>query len=83
MYEWSPALARMSVNKINPAKLLNSKWTAVDPLNDEKHFLVTRLEIDKHGEVAHCLLQAVISKRSLPIDWKALEDQAKWIQGWK
>jgi tryptophan-rich hypothetical protein len=29
--------------QINPAKLLLSKWTAVKPVNKEKHFLVTKL----------------------------------------
>lgn len=28
------------MNQINPSKLLNSKWTAVKPINREKHFLV-------------------------------------------
>lgn len=62
---------------------MNSKWTAVNPVNDEKHFLVTRLEMDKRGEVAHCQMEAVISNRSILIDWKELEDTKDWIQGWK
>lgn len=62
---------------------MNSKWTAVNPVNDEKHFLVTRLEMGKHGEVAHCLMEAVISNRPMSIDWKELEDTSDWIQGWK
>lgn len=62
---------------------MNSKWTAVRPVNDEKHFLVTRLEMDKHGDVAQCLLEAVISNRSIPIDWKELENTSNWIHGWK
>ena len=35
------------MNKINPKKLLNSKWTAVKPTNKEKHFLVTEIEFDE------------------------------------
>ena len=62
---------------------MNSKWTAVNPVNDEKHFLITEVEFDKHGEVVHCLMEAVISKRSKTIDWKALENAGNWIQGWK
>jgi hypothetical protein len=27
------------MNNINPKKLLNSKWTAVTPVNKEKHFM--------------------------------------------
>lgn len=69
--------------KINPRKLLNSKWTAVAPVNDEKHFLITELEFDNQGEVVHCLMEAVISNRSAPIDWKELENTGNWIQGWE
>ena len=73
----------MPVNKINPRKLLNSKWTAVNPVNDEKHFLVTKLEFDKQGEVVHCLMEAVISNRESAIEWNDLENSNNWIQGWK
>jgi hypothetical protein len=31
-------------NRLSPKKLLLSKWTAVQPLNREKHFVVVRRE---------------------------------------
>lgn len=71
------------MNKINPKKLLNSKWTAVHPVNKEKHFLVTELKFDEEGEVIYCLIEAVISNRSEPIEWTALKNTDKWLQGWK
>jgi tryptophan-rich hypothetical protein len=71
------------VNKINPRKLLNSKWTAVNPTHKEKHFIVTEMEFDEEGEVIYCLLEAVISKHSESIDWKSLTDNETWLQGWK
>jgi tryptophan-rich hypothetical protein len=71
------------MTKINPSKLLNSKWTAVKPLRKEKHFLVTELEFDEEGDVAHCLIEAVISNRSAPIQWRELKNNEKWLQGWK
>ena len=74
---------RESVNKINPKKLLNSKWTAVNPVVKEKHFLVTELEFDEEGDVVHCLIEAVISNRSAPIQWKELKNNDSWLQGWK
>jgi tryptophan-rich hypothetical protein len=74
---------RTSVNPINPKKLLNSKWTAVAPVKKEKHFLVTELEFDEDGEVIHCLIEAVMSKRSEPIDWSKLKNSSNWLQGWK
>ena len=57
------------MHQINPKKLLHSKWTAVRPVNKEKHFLVTELKFDEEGNVIHCLLEAVISNREEAIDW--------------
>ena len=53
----------LAMNKINPKKLLNSKWTAVKPINKEKHFLISELEFDENDKVIHCLIEAVISKQ--------------------
>ncbi len=71
------------VNQINPRKLLNSKWTAVDPVRKEKHFMVTDVEFDEDGAVVHCLIEAVISRRSERIDWRELKNPEHWLQGWK
>ena len=71
------------MNRINPRKLLNSKWTAVNPANREKHFVVTEIEFDEDGRVSHCLIEAVISKRAEPIDWETLKNTDCWLQGWQ
>ena len=71
------------MNKIHPKKLLNSKWTAVNPVKKEKHFLVSEVDFDDEGEVIHCLIEAVISNRSELIDWESLKDSDNWLQGWK
>lgn len=71
------------MNKINPKKLLHNKWTAVTPLNKEKHFMITELEFDEEGLVIHCLIEAVMFKRCESIDWQILKDQTQWKQGWK
>ena len=71
------------MHRINPKKLLHSKWTAVSPVNKEKHFMVTELKFDEEGNVIHCVLEAVLTNREMPIDWQALKDTANWRQGWK
>lgn len=71
------------MNPINPAKLLNSKWTAVKPKNREKHFLVSDVEFEESGAVASCTLEAILSKKEYFIDWKELKQKEKWLQGWK
>jgi tryptophan-rich hypothetical protein len=71
------------VNKINPKKLLSSKWTAVRPINKEKHFMVTEIEFDEEGAVISSSIEAVISKRTELIDWHDLKDESLWLQGWQ
>ena len=51
-------------HRINPRKLLLSKWTAAHPRNKEKHFLVTELFVDDEGTVLEIELQAVMTRRS-------------------
>ena len=71
------------MNKINPKKLINSKWTAVNPENREKHFMVSEVEFDEDESVMSCSIEAVISKRAALIQWKELENDSVWIHGWK
>ena len=71
------------MNRLNPKKLLNSKWTAVNPTKKEKHFLITELKFNETGEVIHCLLEAVISSKEKSIEWAELKNNDVWLQGWK
>jgi len=71
------------MNKINPQKLLNSKWTAVTPSNKEKHFIVSEIEFDEEGLVVFCSIEAVMSKRAVPINWHDLKNDSNWVHGWK
>lgn len=70
------------MHRINPKKLQHSKWTAVIPLNKEKHFLVTDIEFDNEGNVILCQLEAIMTKRFVEIDWRDLQNSNKWKQGW-
>lgn len=71
------------MNKINPKKLLGSKWTAVTSINKEKHFMVTEIEFDEEEIVVSCSIEAVMSKRSIAINWHDLKDETDWLHGWK
>ncbi|WP_296182360.1 TIGR02450 family Trp-rich protein [Pseudomonas sp. UBA1879] len=71
------------MNRLNPRKLLLSKWTAAHPLHREKHFLVTELFRDEEGTVLEIELQAVLTKRSERLAWQALQDGERWLMGWK
>ncbi|MDH3902085.1 MAG: TIGR02450 family Trp-rich protein [Xanthomonadales bacterium] len=70
------------MNALSPKKLLNSKWTAVNPERREKHFLITEVEYDENGKVIHCLIEAVISKRCFSIQWRTLKNAGQWVSGW-
>lgn len=71
------------MNRINSKKLLHSKWTAVEPRNREKHFMVTEVDYDEEGKVVLCILEAVLSDREYSIDWTQLKSRDNWLQGWK
>lgn len=71
------------MNKITPKKLLNSKWTAVSPVNKEKHFIIIEIDFDEEGVVISCVIEAVMSKRQVAINWQDLKDQQRWLQGWQ
>lgn len=68
---------------LNPDKLLLSKWTAVVPQNRERHFLVSRLLRDEVDRVIGCELESVLTRRVQSLDWRALQDEAVWQQGWR
>jgi tryptophan-rich hypothetical protein len=70
------------VNRINPSKLLLSKWTAAHPQNREKHFLVTELFRDEEGTVLEVELQAVLTRRNERVEWQILRDKSQWQMGW-
>lgn len=72
----------MTPGRINPRKLLLSKWTARQPRDREKHFMVTELHCDEQGTVLEVELQAVLTGRSARIDWHQLEDGERWRMGW-
>ena len=71
------------MNRINPAKLLLSKWTAARPRNKEKHFLVTELFRDEEGTVLEIELQAVMTRRGERLPWQTLQDAGAWKIGWQ
>jgi tryptophan-rich hypothetical protein len=71
------------MNRLNPRKLLLSKWTAAVPQNREKHFLVTELFCDEEGTVLEIELQAVMTKRSQKLAWQILQNDQSWRMGWR
>jgi tryptophan-rich hypothetical protein len=74
-----------SKNVVNPNKLLHSKWTAISPVNKEKHFIVTKLIVPEiqTQPIEFIELEAVYSKRKAIISWRKLNDLSIWAQGWR
>jgi len=73
------------MRQLNQKKLLLSKWTAVKPVNKEKHFLI-RSAVKPEGDglpVEQFELEAVHSGRTQVIHWRELQDESLWLQGWK
>ena len=72
------------VRRLSPQKLRLSKWTAVTPLNKEKHFMVVELvePAQEGGAIVAVVLEAVHSRRRQTMPWRELSDAANWRQGW-
>ncbi|MEH6493754.1 TIGR02450 family Trp-rich protein [Halopseudomonas sp.] len=71
-------------NPFNPRKLLHSKWTAVQPQQREKHFMVTACHwSEDQSTLLGIELQAVLTGTCRQLDWQALRDSSQWKQGWK
>jgi len=75
---------RLPRNRVDRKKLLRSKWTAVSPIDKEKHFMVVRLvDPERAGDAVEKVeLEAVISGRTFLLRWRELGDTARWKQGW-
>lgn len=74
----------MNMNSLHPKKLLLSKWTAVQPVARQKHFLVSKvIEPDEpDSPVLWVEIEAVHSGQSQRVAWRELRDSAVWRQGW-
>ena len=70
------------MNTFNPKKLLNSKWTAVTPVNKALHFIVTELHFDADRHVTFCVLEAVINQQTFVLPPTSLKESSIWMQGW-
>lgn len=72
------------MNLLHPKKLLLSKWTAVHPVDRERHFLVSKVILPAMpgGKVDWVEVEAVHSKVVRRIAWRELGDDTQWRQGW-
>jgi len=71
------------MNRFQPKKLLMSKWTALTPIDKQKHFIVTACTVDEETKkVVNCTLEAVMTKNQFELLPEELKDQQTWRQGW-
>jgi len=71
-------------NPVNRKKLPNSKWTAVSPVDREKHFLVVDWVRDDDGvPTDRLVIEAVLTQRLREIHWRELENSRSWRVGWR
>ena len=74
-----------TLTRLNPRKLLHSKWTAVTPTRREKHFIVTAVVEPESpsAQAEYVDLEAIHSKRMRRLRWRDLADTTTWLQGWR
>ena len=71
-------------NPVNVKKLLLSKWTAVQPIDKCKHFLVIKVIAPEELalNVQWVELEAVHSSSVRRVHWQELRDVEVWRVGW-
>ena len=71
-------------NSVQPKKLLLSKWTELNHVGKEKHFLVCKLHLpdDADGKLEWVDIEAVYSKLARRIAWRDFKNASKWTRGW-
>lgn len=69
---------------LHPKKLRATKWTARQPVDKEKHFVVVAVvePADPTAAVEFVELEAVYSGRRFRLPWRDLKDERRWRQGW-
>jgi tryptophan-rich hypothetical protein len=69
---------------LHPKKLLLTKWTAVQPLAKNKHFLVSKVIKPEppDAKIEWIEVEAVFSKKVTRIQWRELQDETRWRRGW-
>ena len=79
------AFALPTARRLNPKKLLLSKWTAATPHDKEKHFIVTGVIQPEPPatRIESIELEAVYSRRVVSLPWRHLTDRKHWLQGWQ
>jgi len=73
------------MNPLSPKKLLLSKWTAIQPIAKQKHFLVSKVILPEppSEKIEFVEIEAVMTKRVSLIAWRDLMNSDLWLQGWK
>ena len=72
------------MTNLYPKKLLLTKWTAVQPLDKQKHFVVTKVVLPEPPveKIEWIEIEAVYTKHTRTIRWRDLRDVTVWRQGW-
>ena len=72
------------MNRFQTKKLLLSKWTARNPVDKQKHFIVVAcLEDEITQKITHCTLEAVMTKTQFTVSPNALKNADEWQMGWR
>ena len=60
---------------------IGSKWTAQQPQNKEKHFVIVDVTHQTTPD-PQCLLEAILTKKRRTLPLMELLDDEKWQPGW-
>lgn len=78
-------VASSPMGRSDPGKLLHGKWTSVEPVGRELHFVVTGVLPPRPPDRPNLRLEltAVYSGRTRIVDRSELDDPSLWDRGWR
>ena len=77
-----PHISFIPMARINPEKLLMTKWTAVETKRTALLHYNQLIRATDETIVA-CELEAVINKNNYEMDWHELKSTKAWKMGWE
>ncbi|NBV00872.1 MAG: TIGR02450 family Trp-rich protein [Burkholderiaceae bacterium] len=70
-------------NFVDVKKLHHSKWTAVTPIERQKHFMVVQVIVPEDGSpIRQVVIEAVLTRQQKTIEWRSLKSREHWRSGW-
>jgi tryptophan-rich hypothetical protein len=67
----------------SPKNMVGSKWTALRPVNKEKHFVVSGQHKSSDETDSEFQIRSILTERIQAVKLSVLQDVTIWKRGWE